>query len=60
MLGKKECLDSTMLNQFIENQLKETEKDAFENIACKTNKHFGIPFDYYLLFHTCRRQETNI
>jgi hypothetical protein len=34
-----------MLNQFSENQLKETEKDAFENIACKTNKHFGIPFE---------------
>jgi hypothetical protein len=41
----RDCLDKKMLEIFCENQLKDTEKDAFDEITCKTNKHFGIPFE---------------
>jgi hypothetical protein len=42
---RKEIIDKAMLKEFSENQLRNTEKEAFEDISCKTNKHFGIPFE---------------
>jgi hypothetical protein len=41
---KIEALDKKMLSDFNETRLKNTEIDAFEDISCRTNKNFGIPF----------------